>query len=126
MSERGEVFPKVDTVILRVRDLEKSRAWYEGRLGLKPGFVGSKEKLVVYKVGQGDTTFTIHELKPIEKPTPENVAQAHPIFYSRDIKMDDETLEGRGIKLDPIHEDEAGAWFQFFDPDGNLLEACHY
>ncbi len=126
MSEKGEVFPKVDTVILRVKDLEKSRAWYEGKLGLRPGFVGKEEKLVVYKVGQGETTLTIYELKTGEKHTPKSLLQTHPIFYSRDIKIDYETLKGRGMRLDSIHEDEAGAWFQFFDPDGNLLEACHY
>lgn len=112
MSERGEVFPKVDTVILRVRDLEKSRAWYEGKLGLRPGFVGKKERLVVYKVGEGETTFTIHELKPGERPTPKNVSQSHPIFYSHDIKTDHDILMGRGIVLDAIHEDEGGAWFR--------------
>lgn len=126
MSERSDLFPKVDTVLLRVRDLEKSRAWYEAKLGLRPGFVGKKERLVVYKVGEGDTTFTIYELNPGEKLSPKNVSQTHPIFYSRDIKIDHETLKARGIQPDVIHEDEGGAWFRFFDSDGNLLEACHY
>jgi catechol 2,3-dioxygenase-like lactoylglutathione lyase family enzyme len=111
---------------VRVRDLEKSQAWYEGKLGLKPGFVGKQEKLVVYKIGQGDSTLTIYELKAGEIPVLKSLSQNHPIFYSRDIKMDHETLRARGVKLETIHDDEAGAWFQFFDPDGNLLEACHY
>ncbi|HZY94419.1 MAG TPA: hypothetical protein VFE98_06085 [Candidatus Bathyarchaeia archaeon] len=77
-------------------------------------------------MGEGDATLTIYELKPGERSTPKGAPQNHPIFYSRDIRMDHDILEGRGISLDPIHEDEGGAWFRFFDSDGNLLEACHY
>ncbi len=120
------IFSKIDTVILRVRDLEKSQRWYEEKLGLEAGFVSKKEKIVVFNLGTGPTSLTIWELKPGEKPTPRDVSQTHPIFYSGDIKKDHDTLKSKGIKLDTIHDDEGGAWFQFFDPDGNLLEACHY
>lgn len=61
-------FTKVDTVIVRVPDLEKARKWYEENPGLQSGVTSEKERLVIFKTG-GETSFTIYELKPGEEKT---------------------------------------------------------
>ena len=122
-----EIFPKIDTVILRVRDLQKSRRWYEDKLGLVASFIGEKEPIVVFKIGNTPTSLTIYEVKKNEKPPIKGETKhSWPIFYSEDIKKSHETLRNKDVKVDAIEGDSESQWFSFYDPDGNRLEACHY
>ena len=47
-------FEKVDTVIIRVQDLERARVWYEEKVGLRAGYVGTDERLAVLRGGRPD------------------------------------------------------------------------
>ena len=114
-------------MILRVTDLEKSRRWYEEKLGLVAGFVGEKEPIVVFKIGKTPTSLTIYELKTNEKPPVKGESKhSWPIFYSKDIKKSHETLKSKDVRVDKIEGDSESQWFSFYDSDGNKLEACHY
>lgn len=77
-------FSRVDTVIVRVPDLDKARRWYEEKLGFEVGFVGKKERIVVFKTG-GETSLTIYELKPGERKNTGEAPGSYPIFYASDI-----------------------------------------
>jgi catechol 2,3-dioxygenase-like lactoylglutathione lyase family enzyme len=120
-------FTKVDTVIVRVPDLEKAMEWYEEKLGLQPGYVDlEKEKLAIFKTG-GETSFTLYELKPGEEKPTGKVPASYPIFYARDINEARRHLELRGVKVGPVQGTPGQTqWFSFWDQDGNLIEACHY
>ncbi len=118
-------FTKVDTVIVRVPDLDKARKWYEEKLGFETAFVGKKERIVVFKAGS-ETSLTIYELKPGEKKTTGKTSSSYPIFYAPDINKAHRLLKERGIKIGPIEGDQDTQWFSFWDLDQNLLEVCHY
>jgi catechol 2,3-dioxygenase-like lactoylglutathione lyase family enzyme len=123
----ANIFPKIDTVILRVKDLEKARRWYEEKLGFEAGYVGSKEKIVVFNLGTTPTSLTIYELKPGEKSSLKNgVQRTYPIFYSENINNSYETLRNRDVRVGKIEGDSESQWFSFYDVDDNQLEACHY
>jgi catechol 2,3-dioxygenase-like lactoylglutathione lyase family enzyme len=137
MVNQAGIFTKLDTVIVRVRDLERARAWYDEKLGLKAAFIDDTEKLAVLGTG-GATSLTIYQLKPREKlvtppltfeasPGGERVAGTYPIFCADDIKTTYELLKSRGVMVEPeIHTGGGGQWFAFSDLDGNKMEVCHF
>ena len=119
-------FTRVDTVIVRVPDLDKVRKWYEEKLGFEAGFGGKKERIVAFKTG-GETSLTIYELKPGEKKNPGQIPSSYPIFYAPDIAKAHQHLTDREVKVGPIEGDPKDTqWFSFWDLDQNLLEVCHW
>lgn len=125
MKTRVGVFTKVDTVIVRVRDLAAARAWYEETLGLRAGYVSEEERLVVFEVARNGTTFTIWELKPGQRLAPADAEGTYPILFADDLAHARAALAGRGVPVSDI-EGDGVRWFTMRDPDGNKLEVVHY
>jgi catechol 2,3-dioxygenase-like lactoylglutathione lyase family enzyme len=88
-------FTKVDTVIVRVPDLEKARKWYEEKLGLQPAVTSEKERLVIFKTG-GETSFTVYELKPGEEKTTGKTLPAIPFSTPRTSTLPTNTSPNAG------------------------------
>jgi len=49
---------------------------------------------------------------------------SYPIFKTQDASALRQELESRGIEVGEIIQDDYVKYFFFFDPDGNVLEAC--
>jgi catechol-2,3-dioxygenase len=125
MNRADSTFTKIDTVIVRVRNLEEAQAWHEKKLGFRADYVDEKERLVVLNVG-GETSLTIYELKPGEMMAPQSTG-SYPILYARDIQTAHKLLSERGVEVGSIEGEPGGTqWFGLKDRDGNLLEVCHY
>lgn len=114
-------FVAMDTMIVRVRDLATSRAWYEERLGLEVSFEGPG--VVVFDVGPGGkTTLTLYELSPGEAEPPHG--RCFPVLRVDDVQAARDALAERGIEVEPVQTDGTAKWFGFHDPEGCRLEAC--
>ncbi|MBK7142415.1 MAG: VOC family protein [bacterium] len=122
MTANG-LFRKVDTVMLRVADLEKSRAWYREKLGVKELFGEKKENLVVISFG-GDTSITLWQLKEGQSLTPGAKTGCFPILMSDDVRRAHRTLSERGVQTEPVQSGGSVQWFAFYDLDGNRIEVC--
>jgi catechol 2,3-dioxygenase-like lactoylglutathione lyase family enzyme len=111
----------IDTVIVRVRNIETSKEWYLEKLGLALLFEDAKMKLVVLDTNsptsltlwQTEQTFSVNQ----------NTA-SYPIFKTPDADALKQELLNRGIEVGEIIQDEYVKYFLFYDPDGNVLEAC--
>jgi len=114
------LFTRLDTVLLRVRDLGASRAWYEERLGFTAVFEDSAEGLVVYDTG-GPTSLTLWAWKPGEEVA---AGGAFPIFAVDDADAARAALRGRGIEAGEVEEGGGVRSFDFTDPDGNRIGVC--
>ena len=123
MERQSGIFTKLDTVLLRVRDLDASRAWYERTLGLLAVYVDLEEGLVIFGVG-GTTSLTLWQLKPGEHLAPTGAAIPFPIFGSDDARQTHKLLSSRGVSVDPVQDGPGVRYFTFRDPDGNRLEVC--
>lgn len=125
MTSRAGLFTRLDTVIVRVRDLVRAKAWYQEVLELTPRF--ETEAIVVFDTG-GPTSLTI------EYPGAEvdaqvarsGAARSYPIFYADDIDSVHELLTLRGVKAGPVQADGAVRYFAFEDLEGNFFNVCHF
>ena len=116
------VFEGLDSVIVRVRDVEAAVAWYRDKLALEPSFEDPEERLVVFDLG-GSTSLTLWQLKRIDVPMVPGAATAYPIFAVADVELAWNTLRDRGVLVEPVVERGGVRSFQFRDLDGNRLEA---
>ena len=111
----------IDTVIVRVRNIETSKAWYVTKLGLVSLFENPNLKLVVLDTNS-PTSLTLWQT---DQPVVINRATAsYPIFRTPDADALRQELLSRGIEAGEVIQDDDVSYFYFYDPDGNILEAC--
>ena len=120
MPKAKKPFLRLDTIILRVKDIKKASKWYQQKLGFRATYSDDDEKLVVFDL-QGTTSLTLWQLKEKEKLTP---SSTYPIFLADDVHAAYETLASQRVKTEAITENAGVRWFRFYDPDGNRLEVC--
>lgn len=111
----------IDTIIIRVKDIEVSKGWYKNKLGLTPVWEDISLKLVVLDT-KGPTSLTIWQTAQpimIKKET-----TCYPIFRTQNIDELKEQFNKEGIQASEIIEDDHVRYLNFYDPDGNVLEAC--
>jgi catechol 2,3-dioxygenase-like lactoylglutathione lyase family enzyme len=111
----------IDTIIVRVSNIEISKKWYQEKLDLKPIWDDPNLKLVVFDTG-GPTSLTIWQ-------TEKNIKNNHdtstyPIFRTLDANTANKELKEKGIKVGEVINDGFVNYFFFYDPDENILEAC--
>lgn len=111
----------VDTIILRVKNIESSRKWYTEKLGLKAEWEDMILKLVVLNTG-GPTSITIWQTD--EHVVASKEGSAYPIFRTPAAEKSRAALVAKGVSADPVITDHVVTYFRFYDPDGNILEAC--
>lgn len=116
------MFTRLDTMILRVRDVGAALRWYADVLQLSPSYVDADEGLAV--LDMEGTSLTLWQLRAGEEPAPGDAAGSFPIFGVSDAAVAHERLRGRGVAVDPLQAGPGVHFFTFRDPDGNRLEAC--
>jgi catechol 2,3-dioxygenase-like lactoylglutathione lyase family enzyme len=111
----------IDTVIVRVRDIATSKEWYTGRLGLKPIWEDPAMGLVVLDTNSpvSLTLWQTDQELNINKDT-----ASYPIFRTPDAEALRRELLSRKIEAGEVVKDDHVTYFFFYDPDGNVLEAC--
>lgn len=111
----------IDTVIVRVTDIERSKKWYTDILGFGITWDEPKMKLVVLNTSSNVslTLWQTDETISINKNT-----ASYPIFRTPDASALRINLEEKGVSTESIVTDDYVTYFFFYDPDGNILEAC--
>lgn len=117
------MFRRIDTVIVRVSELQRSSSWYQEVLRLTPVYEDPGERLVVLSTPDGGS-ITLLELRPGESLAPSTAATPYPIFAVDDAAEVHEALQAHGVGPDPVGEGTGVRFVGFRDPDGNRLEAC--
>jgi catechol 2,3-dioxygenase-like lactoylglutathione lyase family enzyme len=112
------MFSRIDTVILRVRDIADAQRWYREKLGLAAVYASEEERLAVLGIGEGcSLTLWQGEGEPAAGGT-------FPILAVEDAAAAHAELLRRGVEADEVQEGVGVRYFGFRDPDGNRLEAC--
>ncbi len=111
----------IDTLIIRVSDITASSRWYQDNVGLKLVWEDTAMKLVVLDTG-GPTSLTLWQTD--QKIENKRDTAAYPIFRTPHAEAARTGLLKKGVRADEIIDDGTVRYFQFFDPDNNVLEAC--
>lgn len=111
----------IDTVIVRIKDIEHSKRWYTQTLGLSVEWEDSLLRLVVLNTG-GPTSLTIWQTDAAIVTSKEG--SPYPIFRTPDAYQARQALISVNVLTDPIVVDHSVTYFRFYDPDGNVMEAC--
>jgi catechol 2,3-dioxygenase-like lactoylglutathione lyase family enzyme len=115
------LFSRIDTVIVRVRDLSRAVQWYTRTLGLAPVYSDPTQGLTV--LGMEGTSLTLWQLEPNDEGL-EPSGHSFPIFAVADAAAAHRHLVGQGASVEPLQEGPDVRFFTFRDQDGNRLEAC--
>ena len=111
----------IDTIIVRVSNIETSKEWYLEKLGLALLFEDAKMKLVVLDTNS-PTSLTLWQTE--QTFSVNRHTASYPIFKTSDADALKQELLNRGIEVGEIIQDDYVKYFLFYDPDGNILEAC--
>ncbi|HEX5010867.1 MAG TPA: VOC family protein [Planctomycetota bacterium] len=108
-------------VAIRVKDLERAEAFYQGTLGLQPGLRDEQRRMTFLRAGGEAGMLVLREDKG-SWPT------QHFAFTvaTADIEPAARALRAAGVRLEgPVHHDWMPATALYFsDPDGHDLELC--
>jgi catechol 2,3-dioxygenase-like lactoylglutathione lyase family enzyme len=111
----------IDTVILRVSDIQKAKSWYTEKLGFINIHEDKKLRLVVLDTFS-PTSLTIWETDEKIQINPKTTS--YPIFRTEDATIAHKKLNQLGVKVGDIITDHVVTYFAFYDLDGNMLEVC--
>lgn len=108
---------RIDTVFLRVPNLEQTLAWYLEHFG----FSVKWRTDVIATLQIGGTT-------PITLVQQDTVAEEYPLFnfYTEDIEDAYDRMTSAGIRTTPIRDYGTVQLFDFWDEDGHVSNVCHY
>jgi catechol 2,3-dioxygenase-like lactoylglutathione lyase family enzyme len=119
-----QIIKKLMMLAIVVSDMPKAKTFYEGQLGLKVAsdYRQSDDRWwVALTPPEGGITITLTTFN-------ENAKQSALTlwFATSDLKAAHEELAGKGVKVSEIGDDLHGPgsgvkWFNFKDPDGNLI-----
>jgi catechol 2,3-dioxygenase-like lactoylglutathione lyase family enzyme len=114
------MFNRLDTVIMRVRDLAAAQSWYATHLGLSTVFEDAEQGLAVLGL-DGETSLTLWATPEGEPVTP---SSTFPIFSVADARAAHARLVSSGAAVEPLVEGSGVRYFRVRDHDGNPIEAC--
>jgi catechol 2,3-dioxygenase-like lactoylglutathione lyase family enzyme len=121
MEQTDPLLQGIDTIIVRVTNIEASKKWYQDKLGLTPIWDDPEMKLVVLDT-KCPTSLTLWQTA--EKISIQKETASYPVFKTPDACALREELQNRNVETGDIIEDDHVKYFFFYDPDGNVLEAC--
>lgn len=120
-STGSNLLQGIDTVIVRVSKIETSTEWYIKKLGLALLFEDNNQKLAVVDT-KGPTSLTLWQTN--KTVSVDRDTASYPIFKTPDADALKQELSNKGIEAGEIVQDGHVRYFFFYDPDGNILEAC--
>ena len=108
-------------VVIRVRDLNSARSWYERVLELKVAEDNSSGQTVVLDLGRGPN-LCLWQAGSDEELPGSKTAAAFPNFRSGDVDGVHGKLADLGVSVTPLKDSGGVKWFSFYDPDGNRID----
>lgn len=111
----------IDTLILRVSDVQRSMKWYIEKLEFDVLHEDEDLRLVVLDTFS-PVSLTLWETVGEIRPDPQTAS--YPIFSAADARSVHQLLKDRGVSAEDLVTDHSVTYFTFRDPDLNILEVC--
>lgn len=115
---------RIDTVFVPVANLERSEKWYLDLFPFEVAFRSSDGNYIGFRFKDHrpyQTGLCIYKVKKVEQ-------NKHMTFnfFSKDVDGFHNYLKERNIKVTEIHEEDGMRFFEFYDPDGNEMDAVTF
>ena len=117
-------FLRIDTVIVRVRDLACALPWYQALLATEPLYLDGSERLAVMPLGAASLTLWQREPGDTAGGSGAGRAGTYPILAVEDADVAHAFVSAQGGAPEPVGTGAGVRYFGFTDPDGNYMEAC--
>lgn len=118
---KAGIFNRLDTVIVRVKNLEESKNWYIENLSFFPVYSDDESKIVVFDLA-GTTTLTLWQVDENETTKEQNQGNTYAVFNSDNAEQIFKSLKKKGVVVDNFAASEDVSLFNFYDQDGNKFE----
>lgn len=118
---KAGIFNRLDTIIVRVKNLEESKNWYIDNLRFFPAYSDDESKIVVFDMA-GATTLTLWQIEEDEPGGTRNLGNTYAVFNCDDAEQVFKSLKKKGVVVDNFAATEDVSLFNFYDPDGNKFE----
>ena len=117
----------LDHVALRVKDLERSAAWYREVLGLQPMFEGAWGGVPIMLGIGGAVAIALFPARDAERATSGDIEIDHFAFRASraDFERARDSLGEKGVEVE-FQDHEISHSIYFLDPDGHQLEITTY
>jgi catechol 2,3-dioxygenase-like lactoylglutathione lyase family enzyme len=112
---------RLASIVLRVRDLERAREWYESRLGLRVREVHEASRLALLDVGS-TVPLCLWELRADEGRNTARGGDVFPVLLVDSAEEMRTSLMTGGTTCGPLVEEPVCWRFSVHDPDGNRLD----
>lgn len=110
---------RIDTICLKVSNVEAASAWYQEILGFKEAF--RADHYCILSIGDSRVPLTIEQGNGGA-----NKDGTYPIFFSKDPEKTFSKLKEMGVEVEEIQRDGANTFFDFYDLDHNKLQICYW
>lgn len=120
------LFPRIDTVFLPVRDVERATHWYRESFGLPLLWQGPG--VACLKLGETPLTLLQHR-HPGFTEAPDEFQPLNDVpfnFYAADLHAARDELAARGVAVSEINDYGSVQDFIITDPDGNRFGVCSW
>lgn len=111
----------IDTLILRVADIERSKNWFTQKLSFTVLHEDAIHRLAVLDTHSAVSITIWQTDEPIHV---NSKTAAYPIFRTANAREAHDHLLAQGVPAGEIITDHVVTYFTFHDPDGNILEVC--
>lgn len=118
---KAGIFNRLDTLIVRVKNIEASKKWYIENLNFFPVYSDDESKITVFDLA-GTTTLTLWQLEEDESAGTINQGNTYAVFNCDDAEQVFKSLKKKGVTVDNFAASEDVSLFNFYDPDGNKFE----
>ena len=119
------IFTEVHAVVVPVSDMDESRKFFEGILGLTPRKILPEGFMTVYGTG-GPTNICLYDaVSAGDKPGYARQG-CFANFRTDDIEATRRHLVSNKVKCSSIVAGDVLSFFTFYDPDGNRFDVCQF
>lgn len=122
--ESMEYVKRIDTVFVPVTNLEKSESWYQKLLPLVVTFRSSDGHYIGFRFKEHhsfQTGLTLFKTDKVEQSKHMTFN-----FFTADVDGFHRFLKDNHVKVSEIHEAEGMRFFEFYDLDGNEMDAVTF
>lgn len=119
---KAGIFSRLDTLIIRVKNIEESKNWYIENLGFFPVYSDDESKITVFDMA-GTTTLTLWQLEEEGSGGTKSPGNTYAVFNCENAEQVFKSLQKKGVAVDNFAASEDVSLFNFYDPDGNKFEA---